>query len=519
MQSSKAIDAFFDSQNPIEIINHAKVYKTSLDLNVRQIDSLVLTNAIKEGKQRESQGFSEDFFWVRFSINWQHTSPSTILEVNNPHIDRIELFKKENGNFTLLGIGGDRHMDFYARTQINRRYIFNLDPERGVTTYYLKIDKRKASVSFPLFLWEKQAFQIQETQTTMYHGMFFGFLALVFVLSLVLSLIFKNKLFGLYALYTFCMALYLFTTLGYAFQYLYPQHPNLNNYSRVILMIALSISGSSFLIRFLNMRKHSTFIYKAYRVGNIYLLALMLGWLVFQGLYRELTIYFLQMAYLVFALYFTMAFIAAARNYRHDKINSLLFFTAFGLAILGASCYVLIELGWLSEGLFPLNPVLMGSGLEIVVLTTGLTYHIKRLFKQNKQVNNELRSLKKIIQSLIQKQARLVKQMSENSTKTTIKLKSKALINTKDILYIASDGHYVDYFTNNKKRPEVDRDTLKSVLRRLPTENFMQIHRKYIVNINAIKRISSKNVTLINGIELNISRTYKSALKDRFKNA
>lgn len=519
LQPSNVINAFFDSQNPIEIINHAKIYKTSLDLDVKQIDSLVLTNAIKEGKQRENQGFSEDFFWVRFTIKWQHASPSTILEVNNPHIDRIELFKKENGNFTLLGIGGDRNMDFYSRTYTNRRYIFSIEPENKTTTYYLKIDKRKASVSFPLYLWKKEAFKLNESQTTIYHGMFFGFLALVVIICLAISLVFKDKLFGIYAIFTCLMALYLFTNLGYAFQYLYPKNPNLNNYFRVILIILLAIFGGLFLIRFLNIQKHSPYIKKAFNFGNNLFFVLLAGWYFFEDLYREHTIYLLRLTYVIFAIYLIMSLIAAYKNYKYDKISSLLFFWAFGLIILGIIGYMMIEVGWLNKSILYTKLILIGAIVEIMILTAGLIYNLKRLLNEKKLMGNKLETLKEKNQSLAYKQEHLIKQINQNGSKTTtIKLKSKALINTKDILYIASDGHYVDYFTN-KKRLEVDRDTLKSVLSRLPTENFIQIHRKYIVNINAIKRISSQNVTLTNGIELNISRTYKSALKDRFKNA
>ncbi|WP_127845429.1 LytTR family transcriptional regulator DNA-binding domain-containing protein [Psychroflexus aestuariivivens] len=95
-----------------------------------------------------------------------------------------------------------------------------------------------------------------------------------------------------------------------------------------------------------------------------------------------------------------------------------------------------------------------------------------------------------------------------------IQLKSKAIINTENILYVKSDGHYVEYYLETKEKPEVDRNKLSEVLKQLPSASFIRIHNSYIVNIKRIKIINSTKVMLNNGIWINLSRTYKHQLKD-----
>lgn len=106
--------------------------------------------------------------------------------------------------------------------------------------------------------------------------------------------------------------------------------------------------------------------------------------------------------------------------------------------------------------------------------------------------------------------------LNNNATieNTLINLKSKAILNSIDVLYIKSDGHYVEYFTDKKNNPEIDRNSLNEVLKILPPSSFIRIHKSFIVNIYRIKIINSTKVMLDNGVWINLSRTYKQKLKD-----
>lgn len=93
-------------------------------------------------------------------------------------------------------------------------------------------------------------------------------------------------------------------------------------------------------------------------------------------------------------------------------------------------------------------------------------------------------------------------------------LKSKAVINTKELLYIKSDGHYLEFFTQENTKPEIDRNTLKEMTERLTSEGFSQIHKSYLVNLDYIRIINSTKLMLEDGTWLPLSRTYKPKLKE-----
>lgn len=99
-----------------------------------------------------------------------------------------------------------------------------------------------------------------------------------------------------------------------------------------------------------------------------------------------------------------------------------------------------------------------------------------------------------------------------------LKLKSKALIKVEEILYVQSEGHYVNIHLQNRENPEVERISLNGLLEELGEDGFQRIHRSYAVNIGHLKAVYSNRVLLINNTELPVTRTYSTLLQERFKN-
>ncbi|MFZ6025183.1 MAG: LytR/AlgR family response regulator transcription factor [Bacteroidota bacterium] len=80
-----------------------------------------------------------------------------------------------------------------------------------------------------------------------------------------------------------------------------------------------------------------------------------------------------------------------------------------------------------------------------------------------------------------------------------------------EILYIESNSNYIFVFTKTKK--VVTRQSLEWAELQLPKNQFIRIHRSYIVNIQAVEKLSSKFV-YINQVELPVSRTHSSKINE-----
>ncbi|TYA56692.1 LytTR family DNA-binding domain-containing protein [Formosa maritima] len=142
----------------------------------------------------------------------------------------------------------------------------------------------------------------------------------------------------------------------------------------------------------------------------------------------------------------------------------------------------------------------------IILILSVIVY---RFFKKHKDTENDVKEIQQKLEKI--KESKLEDVTKEDKV---IHLKSKASINSSNILYIKSDGHYVEYYLDAKRNPEIDRNTMIEVEKSLPSNSFIRIHKSYIVNINRIKIINSNKVMLDNGEWINLSRVYKQDLKD-----
>lgn len=73
-----------------------------------------------------------------------------------------------------------------------------------------------------------------------------------------------------------------------------------------------------------------------------------------------------------------------------------------------------------------------------------------------------------------------------------------------DILFIESEGNYLIFHT--EKKIYKSRSTIKQVLEVLPANQFRQVHRAFVVNIQKIEKFNQKNL-IINSKEIPISKS------------
>lgn len=82
-----------------------------------------------------------------------------------------------------------------------------------------------------------------------------------------------------------------------------------------------------------------------------------------------------------------------------------------------------------------------------------------------------------------------------------------------EILYFESDGNYLKLFTMEQEYRL--RDTVTAVENTLSTSGFVRIHRGFLVNQAAVKKLSAEEACLVNGVKLPIGKIYAQEAKSR----
>ena len=109
------------------------------------------------------------------------------------------------------------------------------------------------------------------------------------------------------------------------------------------------------------------------------------------------------------------------------------------------------------------------------------------------------------------------KRMGSNKSKITTKggtifIKSDSRlvqINTNKIYWIEALGNYMKVYTEDGKFTILS--TLKDVAKKLPVDEFVRVHRSFIVRVDKIESIED-NYIIINEKQINIGKAYKDDL-------
>jgi len=86
-------------------------------------------------------------------------------------------------------------------------------------------------------------------------------------------------------------------------------------------------------------------------------------------------------------------------------------------------------------------------------------------------------------------------------------------VNYDDIIFCEGLKDYTQVYTTKKTKPIITLQNLKTFSERLPSKNFVRIHRSYIVSLNHIESITKKEVEIAEKI-LPIGNSYRNNLLD-----
>ena len=89
-------------------------------------------------------------------------------------------------------------------------------------------------------------------------------------------------------------------------------------------------------------------------------------------------------------------------------------------------------------------------------------------------------------------------------------------INFSEILYIEGLKDYVKIYTSSHPRPILTLMSLKKLEEELPSEQFMRIHRSYIISLEKIEAIERNHVVIKDGF-ITIAPNYKDILMEYIK--
>lgn len=85
-------------------------------------------------------------------------------------------------------------------------------------------------------------------------------------------------------------------------------------------------------------------------------------------------------------------------------------------------------------------------------------------------------------------------------------------VDLSEIVYIKGYGEYLQIYITGKSSPILTLSSFAAVKERL-TENFLQVHRSYVVNMSKITLVDKNRIKMVGNVEIPVGDVYKNELQ------
>lgn len=307
-----------------------------------------------------------DVLWIRFSVRGAVRSAPWLLEVDLPGVDAVTLYHRDATGRWVTQHAGDSlpQSEWVVR---GRQPFLSLDTGAGeAVTYLLRVQHARVPFSGRLYLKTPSVVVQQEQRAMFLLGGYFGLAALAVLVALANALVYRDRAFGVYAVYVAAMVLGQAGLTGAGGMLIWPEWPGLNAPATFFMPLLAGATGAWFVRIVATPRQYSVLLDRL-AVGVILALLAVSG---FDMLVPSAVGFDLSMNLLTLSMVLVMLLLglAVARGDRHSRWIA----AGFALILIGGVFPLARNFGLLSSGFLSEYGLMLGSALEMPLLFYGL---------------------------------------------------------------------------------------------------------------------------------------------------
>ncbi len=403
---NEEVDTIFLSPNtekPVNLTNRGFIFIDSTEIwenNGLETfrDTIVSFKRYRKNVFKYRNSFSAIFtFFLKTNASF---AQNYVLEFTNSEVDDIQIMLFQNDSiFWISEKTGDKYV-FNSR-EINHRFFafeLNLQPNSKYQLV-LAVNKKDRTLTSNIFVFSKENWDIKIQGDALFNGVFQGLFISFILIGIIMFVFLKQIIFLYYGLYALMVFFLLFTINGYSFQYIYPNHPIVQQQSTIIIQIAGLIFLNLYAFKFVQFNLYNKVYAKIkYFLVGLYsffiLLAFLSIWFPFTN-QKPLAI----ILYIFEFLNFTSLLLIPLFIYvKHKKKEALVFFLSY--AFVGVSLFYAI-LSFLIEDL-PYVPMMTTLNfalfIEMISLLLYMVFNYRSILQQKIVAENQLFESQKLNQ-------------------------------------------------------------------------------------------------------------------------
>ncbi len=361
-------------------------------------------------------GVSHSVFWLRFNLFNATGNYKYLLEIENPLIEEISLFYKNDSTKAFDSVIINKNNSFYQRpiSNLNMAYILNQAPNT-TKTYYLRI-KSNTQIIIPLKAGNIITINEGDSDKNLLAAIYFGIMVVMFLYNLFVLFSVKDKSYLYYILYIVSVTLVQLNITGFGFKYLWPNFPAFERFSLYLFPAFTAFTSIAFIKQFLNTKQ---FVPKLHKGFLLFIASYIFTLIIALWGNESLSYNLLNINALPLSLY--MIGLALYIRLKYKYRPALFFLIAWTLFLISIIIFVTKDLGILPYNLFTVSIIQIGSAAEVVLLSIALADRINIFKKEKEESQAEALNAAKENERLIKEQNVI---LETKVTERTLELKS-----------------------------------------------------------------------------------------------
>lgn len=191
--------------------------------------------------------------WAKFTLVNNNEELPLFIDLQYANISNIEFYEKKDTALTLLQSGGNSTA-FDKNRRLSPYYICPIDVKKGDSaTYFVRISSKHPAL-MPLFIENRSSLDDSVGLQEIAVGIYIGIILAIFLYNLFLFFPTRDTSYLVYILYLLFLGVAQITLAGYAFKYLWPSSPSVNDHALPVTSGLAGIAGIAFAIFFLRIR-------------------------------------------------------------------------------------------------------------------------------------------------------------------------------------------------------------------------------------------------------------------------
>lgn len=367
---------------------------------VLQADSQARFKPVSGGNSSTNFGTTNSAIWLRAQLHPGDGTPRHwLLEIAYPPLDRLDLYQSNSSGGYDHQSGGDS-LPFSARAVPHHNHMLTVDLEPGrESTLYLRITSQGV-VSAPATLWQPAALWQHDQKNYSIFSLYFGLLTGLVLYNLLLFFSVRDPAFLIYVAFAASIGLAQAANSGLGTQFLWPEALWWNNNSINIAHSASGAFGLLFARSFLATRS------KLPRLDR--LMQIQIGlWIatIFAAVFLPYKVAG-SMSIVLILLGVATVILAGGVSIRRRHPGAPYFGLAWSAFLLGVMTQAMHNYGLLPSNLFTANGLLIGSSMEMVLLSFALANRINVARQEKELAQAQVTAEQAVVRALQQSQER-----------------------------------------------------------------------------------------------------------------